>query len=176
MAKVSFTKLGLKKEEEIEILEWNDQKIEIKQYLPIEDKLNLVASIILESVDLSEMYINPGKIYVYTILETILAYTNISLTEKQKEDVAKIYDLIVSSGLSTKIFEYINPYEYKQICDWVNSVIEDIVKYKNSALGILSTIKEQYDEEDFNIDQMQEKLTQNKEELAFLKDVMDKLG
>lgn len=168
--------LKLENKQEVETLEWNEQKIEIKQYLPIEDKLNLVATIILESVDLSEMYTNPGKIYVYTILETILAYTNIELTEEQKQDVANIYDLFVTSGLSTKIFEYINPYEYKQICNWIDQIIDDIIKYKNSALGILTTIKEQYDEEDFNIDQMQEKLTQNKEEIAFLKDVMDKLG
>ena len=28
MAKVSFTKLGLKKNEDVEIVEWNEQKIE----------------------------------------------------------------------------------------------------------------------------------------------------
>lgn len=173
---IKLDDLKLEKKQEVEILEWNEQKIEIKQYLPIEDKLNLAATIILESVDLSEMYTNPGKIYVYTILETILAYTNIELTEEEKADVANLYDLFVTSGLSVKIFEHINPYEYKQICDWINQVIDDIVKYKNSALGILATIKEQYNEEDFNIDQMQEKLADSKEDLALLKSIVDKLG
>ena len=38
MAKVSFTKLGLVKNQEINIVKGNDQEIEIKQYLPNNDK------------------------------------------------------------------------------------------------------------------------------------------
>ena len=38
MAKVSFTKLGLKTNQEVKTIEWNEQIIEIKQYLPIEKK------------------------------------------------------------------------------------------------------------------------------------------
>ena len=111
MAKVSFTKLGLKKNEDIEIVEWNEQKIEVKQYLPIEDKLKLITAIIQNSID-DNGYYNPAKIYVYTIIEMINFDTNINFTEKQKTDVAKTYDLIVSSGFSAKVFEAINPYEY----------------------------------------------------------------
>ena len=39
MAKVSFTKLGLTKNQEVKILNWNDQDIEIKQYLSVKDKM-----------------------------------------------------------------------------------------------------------------------------------------
>ena len=67
MAKVSFTKLGLKKNEDVEIVEWNEQKIEVKQYLPIEDKLNLITAIIQNSID-DNGYYNPAKIYVNTII------------------------------------------------------------------------------------------------------------
>ena len=35
MAKVSFTKLGLSKNQEVKIVEYNEQNIEVKQYLPI---------------------------------------------------------------------------------------------------------------------------------------------
>ena len=42
MAKVSFTKLGLKKNEEVGILHINEQDIEVKQYLPINEKLELI--------------------------------------------------------------------------------------------------------------------------------------
>ena len=56
MAKVSFTKLGLKKNEDVEIVEWNEQKIEVKQYLPIEDKLDLVTKIINDSIDTNNFY------------------------------------------------------------------------------------------------------------------------
>ena len=175
MAKVSFTKLGLKKNEDVEIVEWNEQKIEVKQYLPIEDKLELVTKIINDSIDTNNFY-NPAKIYIFTILNTILYYTNINLTDKQKEDVAKTYDLLVSSGLSVKIFEQINPYEYNQIKSWVLETIQSIYSYAQSVLGILETVNNDYKDDEFNAEQIQNKLTNNPEELKLLKDILDRLG
>ena len=175
MAKVSFTKLGLKKNEDLEIVEWNEQKIEVKQYLPIEDKLDLVTKIINDSIDTNNFY-NPAKIYIFTILNTILYYTNINLTDKQKEDVAKTYDLLVSSGLSVKIFEQINPYEYNQIKSWVLETVQSIYSYAQSVLGILETVNNDYKDADFNAEQIQNKLTNNPEELKLLKDILDRLG
>ena len=175
MAKVSFTKLGLKKNEDVEIVEWNEQKIEVKQYLPIEDKLDLVTKIINDSIDTNNFY-NPAKIYIFTILNTILYYTNINLTDKQKEDVAKTYDLLVSSGLSVKIFEQINPYEYNHIKSWVLETVQSIYSYAQSVLGILETVNNDYKDADFNAEQIQNKLTNNPEELKLLKDILDRLG
>ncbi len=175
MAKVSFTKLGLKKQEEIEILEWNDQKIEVKQYLPIQDKLDLVSTIVNDSIDINNYY-NPAKIYIFTILEMIMFYTNISLTEKQQEDVAKTYDLFVSSGLSKAIFDKINPYEYNQIKNWVYETVESLYSYKHSVLGILEAVKEDYSDAEFKAEDIQQKLTEHPEDLQLLKDIVDKLG
>ena len=42
MAKVSFSKLGLSKNNTIKNFEYNGQNIEVKQYLPINDKATLV--------------------------------------------------------------------------------------------------------------------------------------
>ena len=86
MAKVTFSKLGLSKNTEVKEIEWNDQKIEVKQYLPIEEKINLVGKILNESVD-DNGYYNPIRLNIYTNMEIIIAYTNISFTEKQKEDI-----------------------------------------------------------------------------------------
>ena len=71
MAKVAFSKLGLKKTEEVEVIEWNEQKIEVKQYLPIEDKLDMIANIINQSADYNGYY-NPARIYIFTILYKFL--------------------------------------------------------------------------------------------------------
>ena len=51
MAKVSFTKLGLKKKEGIKNITINDQVIEVKQYLPISDKINIITNVIENSAD-----------------------------------------------------------------------------------------------------------------------------
>lgn len=174
MAKVAFSKLGLKKTEEIEVIEWNEQKIEVKQYLPIEDKLDMIANIINQSADYNGYY-NPARIYIFTILEMINYYTNISLTEKQKADVFKTFDLFVNSGLSAAIFDKINPYEYNQIKSWVHELINSIYVYKNSVVGIMDTIKEDFNLMDLDTEKLVERLG-NKENIEFINELLNKMG
>ena len=174
MAKVAFSKLGLKKTEEVEVIEWNEQKIEVKQYLPIEDKLDMIANIINQSADYNGYY-NPARIYIFTILEMIDYYTNISLTEKQKADVFKTFDLFVNSGLSAAIFDKINPYEYNQIKSWVHELINSIYVYKNSVVGIMDTIKEDFNLMDLDTEKLVERLG-NKENTEFINELLNKMG
>ena len=56
MAKVSFSKLNLNKNTEVSTFEWGDQTIEVKDYLPIGDKLNLISEIINDSIDKNGYY------------------------------------------------------------------------------------------------------------------------
>ena len=174
MAKVAFSKLGLKKTEEVEVIEWNEQKIEVKQYLPIEDKLDMIANIINQSADYNGYY-NPARIYIFTILEMIDYYTNISLTEKQKADVFKTFDLFVNSGLSAAIFDKINPYEYNQIKNWVHELINSIYVYKNSVVGIMDTIKDEFNLMDLDTEKLVERLG-NKENIEFINELLNKMG
>lgn len=175
MAKVSFTKLGLTKNSDVSIVEWNGQQIEVKDYLPMSEKLELVSTIINNSID-DNGYYNPMRVYINTIIEVILTYTNISVTEKQKEDIVKLYDLFVSSGLSSKIIgETINPYEYQQIQKWIYETINSIYNYKNSVMGILDTISADYSNLDLDATAIQQKLG-DPENLELLKSVLTKLG
>lgn len=175
MAKVAFTKLGLNKDTTINILEWNGQKIEVKNYLPMSEKLELVSTIINNSID-DNGYYNPMRVHVNLIIETIFAYTNISITEKQKEDVLKLYDLFVSTGLSGEIIgKTISPYEYNYIKQWVNETINSIYNYKNSVMGILDTISTDYSDLNLDATEIYEKLS-DKENLGLVRDVLTKLG
>ena len=81
MAKVSFTKLGLKVNQEVKMIEFNEQTIEVKQYLPVNDKLALISNVINASAD-DYNFANPVKIEVFLALEIIANYTNINFTEK----------------------------------------------------------------------------------------------
>ena len=51
MAKISFTKLKLTKKNEVQTLKYNDEIIEVKQYLPIQDKLALISRVISYAAD-----------------------------------------------------------------------------------------------------------------------------
>lgn len=173
MSKISYAKLGLKTNCSTKALEWKNNEenfsIEVKQYLPIEEKLDVISKIINESVDDND-YFNPARLEIFTTLEIIYAYTNLSITDKAKENPFKLYDNLVSSGLFDKILEVLPTEEFDMIDVTARSVIKNIYSYKNSALGILEAIKNDYSNLDFNTDELIEKLT-NKENLTTLKEL-----
>ena len=98
MAKLAFSKLGLKVNNQVVNINYNEQTIEVKQYISVNDKLKLISDIINNTVD-EHSFCNPVKVKVYLLIGIIENYTNISFTEKQKEDIVKLYDLIQSNGL-----------------------------------------------------------------------------
>ena len=174
MAKVSFTKLGLKKNEDIGILHINEQDIEVKQYLPINEKLELISSVINSAAD-ENNFSNPVKENVFLTLEILYHYTNINFTDKQKEDPVKLYDLVVSSGLVNKVTDLIPEEELDEVINGVAQSVKAIYTYRNSALGILESISQDYSNLNLDATEIQQKLA-DPDNMALLKQVLTKLG
>ena len=174
MPKIGFTKLGLKLNNEIQTIEFNEQTIEVKQYLPVEEKLELITKVLELSHD-SNNFSNPIKVQVYTALEMIDKYTNISFTEKQKENPTKLYDLLNGNGLLEKIIEVIPQIEYDEIIAGVYNTIDAIYTYQNSVLGILDTISQDYSNLNLDATEIQKKLA-DPNNMELLKGIMTKLG
>ena len=174
MAKVSFTKLGLKKNEDVGILHINEQDIEVKQYLPINEKLELISSVINSAAD-ENNFSNPIKENLFLTLEILYHYTNINFTDKQKEDPVKLYDLVVSSGLVNKVTDLIPEEELDEVINGVAQSVKAIYAYKNSALGILESISQDYSSLNLDATEIQKKLA-DPDNMALLKQVLTKLG
>ena len=175
MAKVPFTKLKCKINEDSIPLQIGEETIAVKQYLPIQEKLELIGKVVMAAHEQDENYSNPVKAGVYRDLEVIFAYTNISFTDKQKEDLPKLYDMLYSSGIITEVLKNIPEDEYMEIVFGVRDSIEAIYKYQNSALGILDTIKADYSNLEYDANAIKESLG-NPENLSLLKKVLTKLG
>lgn len=179
MAKVPFSKLQAVIDNgvtEVTTHNKNGDAItyEVKHYLPFADKLELVSNVINNSVD-SNGYYNPMRVKLYTALETVYAYTNISFTEKQKEDPFKLYDLLVSSGIFADILKVIEHNDWEEIQNSVNYTIENVYNYKNSVLGILDSVLTDYGSLNLDATTIQEKIA-DPSNLELLKNIMDKLG
>lgn len=174
MAKVSLTKLGLKVNQDITTIDFNEQTIEVKQYLPINDKLELISNVINASHD-DNNFANPVKVSVFTTLEIMYAYTNINFTDKQKEDPTKLYDMLISSGLVAAVVNAIPEAEYHEVLCGVTDSIDAIYTYRNSILGIMENIASDYKDLDFNAEEIQQKIG-DPNNMAFLKEVLAKLG
>lgn len=174
MAKVSLIKLGLKVNQDVKNIEFNEQIIEVKQYLPINEKLELISSVINSAAD-ENNFSNPIKENVFLTLEILYHYTNINFTDKQKEDPIKLYDLVVSSGLVNKVTNLIPEEELDEVINGVAQSVKAIYTYRNSALGILESISQDYSNLDLDATEIQEKLA-DPDNMALLKQVLTKLG
>ena len=175
MAKASFSKLQLKVDTSVKTILYKGEEIEVRQYLPIQEKIDLVTNVINTSVVDGVSYYNPISLSMFEYLYTIFAYTNINFTDKQKEDLAGLYDKLISSELSDKIFDAIPADELEIIHEYLEATVDSIYTYNQSALGILDSIQQDYSDLKFDTDVLYDKLA-DKNNLSVVRDVLTKLG
>ena len=174
MAKVAFSKLGFKLNNAVSEIHCNDLTIEVKNYLPVNEKLVVIGNVINNSID-DNGYYNEGKVRVYFVLEVIDAYTNLSFTEKQQEDPCKLYDLIVGNGLWEAVWGIIPEGEKEYLETCLTKTIKSIYDYKNSILGILDTVSKDYSNMQLDASNIKDALA-DPNNLGLLRDVLTKLG
>lgn len=138
MANVTYASLKLKNEVKTESFDFEGHKIEVLQYLPIEDKYSLV-NITLQKAKEGAIY-NPVKIDWFFHLNLIYMYSNITFTEKQREDEAKLYNALVTNGLRDAIIEKIPESEYQTLFSYIDTLMQDTLTYKNSISGSIAEI------------------------------------
>ena len=177
MAKIAFSKLGLTKDklDEFQTVEFNDQTVEVKQYLPIAEKAELISRVLNSSVDDDAGYYNNLKLDMWLALEIVYAYSNINFTEKQKSDPMKLYDLLSSNKLLNLIIGLVPESEFYYLTKVTHELATAIYTYRNSALGILDSIGRDYSNLNLDATEIQKKLA-DPENLTLLKNIVEKLG
>ena len=128
MSKPTLNKLKLIQKNPVKTITFNEQEIEIKQYISIQDKLIMVSDILNSAADENKFY-NPGKLDLFFVLKVIDNYTNLSITDKQRENFIKLYDDVISSGFYTEVF---------------NAIPED-------EIGYVYTLMKEMEEEGFTL-------------------------
>ena len=174
MAKVSFSSLKLKVDDSTQTIKLANADIVLKNYLPVNEKLDLISTIINESADDLKFY-NVGKIEIFKTIELIKHYTNINFTDKQLEDPTKLYDMLVSSGIANTIIGSIHEDELNFIDDVLMDTVDAVYKYQNSVMGILDIVTKDYENLNFDVSELQKNIS-DPNNLTLLKDIVTKLG
>lgn len=176
MARFPYTKLNAKVNQEVKeiVVEGVETPIEVRQYLPVDEKLGLIGRVIELAHDTNN-FSNPLKVEVYLTLEVIQAYTNIAFTEKQKENVTKLYDSLASSGWISKIYEVIPEEEMVTLVSALEDTIKAFYAYRNSVLGVMEAVSQDYSDLNLDVNNLQEKLG-NSENIELLRDILGRLG
>lgn len=138
MAKVTYTSLKVKTDTSVKTVDFNDIKIEVLQYLPMDDKYSIV-SITMQNSEEDGVY-NPTKVDMFFHLFLVYSYTNITFTEKQKENPSKLYDSLKSSGLLDKILEAIPEEEYDTLYTYLEDLIISREERNRSVISLLENV------------------------------------
>ena len=138
MGKVSYANMKLKVKNDIKTFKSQDNDIEVIQYLSSDDKYSLINITLQKSLE--EGFYNPLKLDVYFHLHLVYMYTDVSFTEKQKEDEFKIFDTLKNNGFIDLMLENIPEDEYNYLLKIMEETIEKNEKYKNTVAGIISKL------------------------------------
>jgi len=159
-------------EVEYKDFEFNGTTIQVRQYLPFQEKLDLITDIINSSGDDQGFY-NSAKLGFFEDMKIMEAYTDIEFDDGT--DSMQVYDTLIAGGFFPQMYKLIPDTEINFIINNVNKTIDNIYKYRNSAYGILDALKTDYSDLDLDIEKLTSQLS-NGENVEFLKEVIDKLG
>ena len=85
---------------------------------------------------------NEFKLNVYFDLNLVYMYTNISFTEKQREDELKIYDNLKSNGFFEQFYQAMEETEYSELFELLNTIKKTDMEYKTSVGAIVNKLVE----------------------------------
>ena len=130
--KPTFNTLNVKTNKQFKTITYNDKEIKVSQYLPVEQKIDLI-QIALQKAEEDGIY-NDIKLDVFFNMNIIYTYTDITFTDKQREDAFQ------SSGFLTQILAAIPEDELKSLIDYMNIMKSEILNYKNTAGAVLQSL------------------------------------
>ena len=130
---------NLKTKDEITTILFGDNNLEInvKKYLPIADKIDLV-QIALQKSEEDGIY-NQIKLDMFFHLNIIYLYTDIEISQEEREDEYMLYDILESNNIIDQVVAAIGS-DYSELKDYLIEMMSDTLNYKNTAAAVLTRI------------------------------------
>ena len=138
MSKISYANMKLKLNESVQEIAVGDSKIEVKQYLPVNEKYSFLNIVLQNSLE-NGIY-NPLKIDMYFHLYIIYLYTNINFTDKQREDEAKLFDILLTNGVIGNGIFAIPEEEYNMLVNLLNQIVDKQEKYNTTFVSVVNKL------------------------------------
>lgn len=168
MLKIKSIKLA---EPAIETIFSGETSVNVKRYLPIEQKMALIGNIVNNSVD-DNNYYNPIRLDMYTVIGIVGLYTDIDLEDTT---IAQAYDILMESGLWEDILDTIPASEIEYIKINTRKILENIYAYKNSIYGVIEGFNNSADNIKLDSEEIQKNLS-DPENLKLVKEILTKMG
>ena len=135
---MKYSDLKLKINTETSIVKIDDNtEIEVLQYLPIEDKIDLIQIALQKSLE-NGIY-NEIKLDMYFNLYIVYMYSNLEFTDEEKEDEFKLYNELQSNDIIAHVIAGMEDGEYDCLLDYLKTMQESNEIYRTSAAALLQT-------------------------------------
>ena len=139
MALVQYNNLNLNEiESKSKTFEFNGETIEVYQYLPFNDKYDLV-EITLEN-SLENHGYNELALDMNFHLNLILMYTNLTFEKEELDDPIMLYNQFMESGLLDYVMDNMNKNEYEYLLNMIEAEKNKREQYAHSFVGIFNEI------------------------------------
>ena len=132
---MKYSELGLKQNTDVNILKIQDKQIEVLQYLPVKDKIDLI-DITLQNAEENGIY-NEIKLDIYFGLYIIYMYTNLEFTDEEKANPEILYDELESNHIITDVIQALDYNEYENLRDCLKMMKAIKTEYNKSAAALL---------------------------------------
>lgn len=143
--KVSYANMKLKTNTSVNTFDFCEQKIEVLKYLPAQDKYDLLMITLQKSLE-GNVY-NAFKLNLYFELNLVYMYTNISFTDKQREDEFKLYDTLKSNGFFELFYSAMESSEYEDLFKQMTDMVEAFEKDRRTIAGVITNFIENLPEQ-----------------------------
>ena len=137
--------------------------------------MDIAQSVIQQVIDFNNEFLNEFAFHMYMDLAIVFNYTNLSFTDKQKEDLYKLYDLLVGSGFIKELKKQVDCNQTDDLEVYTYETLNEYYKYRNSVYGIMDAMNQNYSNLNLDINELQDKIS-NPESLSLVKDILTKMG
>ncbi len=116
----------------------DNYQVNVKKYLPISDKIDLV-QIALQKAEEDGIY-NQIKLDMYFHLNIIYLYTDIEISQEEREDEMKLYDILESNDIIDMVIAFMDQDEYNELKGYLMEMESNSLTYRNTAAAVLTRI------------------------------------
>lgn len=151
-----------------------DIELAVRNYLPIDEKAQLIQFVVNGAVDDATGTFSPLRVEVFFSLGLCRWYGGISFEDVKPEEISSVYDALDQSGTIDAIARAIPEDEFAFMNDLVRDTIDDIARYNNSFAGVMQIASENTDALNNEVTEIMGKIKNGEgmEQLAVIKDVV----
>ena len=131
---MQYKDLKLKRNDDLISFTQGNNKFNIKKYLPIEDKYDIVMITIQKSAE--DGIYNPIKLDMFFHLNLVYMYTDLEFSDEDRANESKLYDEMKSTGFLAEFLKRIDEDEYKEMLSNIEDIVCELKQYNTSAASI----------------------------------------